>query len=801
VTASAALLVALVVTHRAAPDPVVVLVFGGFGIVGENVALTLPSSLRISPTSMFILAAAAAFSHRSATFGAMVVGAMCPLVLAHLRRRRWAVMLFNSAQYALCGAAAALCYGWLDHVGAALMLRGLVTSLVFVALNVALVVPAAVVELGEPARRIFADVRVVIPNYVVLGLLGVLLGRLYADVSPVAALVVLVAALIARTAFLPLVKFRRMHAHLESLYGFTSELEGARDEGATIGAVLGEARHRLGADDAELSLGRGPGGDRRISLGADAACPDTIELAEPGDELGVSAGGPVLIVGSGADDERDALLARGGWDTAMIAPLRVGGEVVGALLVGRRHPAATRFAPDDLRMFEMLANHAAVALENCWLLDRLRWDADHDALTGLLNRSRFHEIIEEAVRRPRPAAVMLVDLDHFKEINDTLGHDEGDRLIQEVARRLNAHVGWRGTVARLGGDEFGVLLPGTSADGAARACDALHRAVGQPVRAGGLNIELTASVGVARSPVDGTDPTVLLQHAEAAMYAAKRAHGGWQVYAPEPDRYGSRRLALAGEMRDAIASGQMEVLYQPKADMRTGVVRGAEALLRWRHPRLGLLGPSEFIPIAEHAGLIHSLTMLVLRRAVLACRDLNDRGFPFEVAVNLSVGTVLDADLPDQISEVLRQAEVEAHCLTIEITESSVMVDPARTVAVLARLSALGISIAIDDFGTGYSSLSHLKQLPVDEIKVDQSFVSGMMVDDDDDVIVRSTIDLARNLGLRVVAEGVEDRRTWMRLADLGCDLAQGFFFSRPVPAERLPWIVERSQVSTHPLP
>jgi EAL domain-containing protein (putative c-di-GMP-specific phosphodiesterase class I) len=284
------------------------------------------------------------------------------------------------------------------------------------------------------------------------------------------------------------------------------------------------------------------------------------------------------------------------------------------------------------------------------------------------------------------------------------------------------------------------------------------------------------------------------------MYAAKDAHSGWEIYAPDRDHYSPRRLSLAGELRHAIDDGQIEVHYQPKAHLDSGRITGVEALLRWRHPVEGLLPPDDFIPIAEHAGLIRPLTLLVLRDAAIQCRRLSLVMNDFGVAINLSVRAVLDVNLPDEVAAVMAELDMPPKALTVEITESSVMADPSRTIGVLGRLSALGVSIAIDDFGTGYSSLSYLKRLPVDEIKIDRSFVAGMMVDDNDAVIVRSTIELARSLGLRVVAEGVEDQATWARLSALGCDLAQGFYLSPPVAAADLASLLRAEQATRHAL-
>ncbi|MGI8752762.1 MAG: bifunctional diguanylate cyclase/phosphodiesterase [Acidimicrobiales bacterium] len=454
------------------------------------------------------------------------------------------------------------------------------------------------------------------------------------------------------------------------------------------------------------------------------------------------------------------------------------------------------FSAEDLKLVETLANHAAVSLEHTRLLDQVRFDARHDPLTGLPNRYRFNEIV---VDTNGPVAVLLVDLDRFKEINDTLGHDYGDLLLRSVGARMVEKLGHGGTVARLGGDEFGVLLPHTSGGDAAQAAVALLAALEQPFEVGELALEITGSVGVAATATDGEDKSKLLQQADVAMYTAKAAHSGWEIYNPERDHYSPRRLALAGELRQAIDEGELEVHYQPKADLRTGTIVGMEALVRWRHRHFGLLSPGVFVPLAEHVGLIRPLTLMVLNAAIKEQRRLHDRGFPIGVAVNLSVRSVLDVHLPDQIAAVLSANGMEASNLTLEITEGSVMADPGRTIGILGRLDALGVSIAVDDFGTGYSSLSYLKRLPVSEIKIDRTFVAGLLDDDSDAAIVRSTIELAHNLGLRVVAEGVEDRPTWMRLDALGCDEAPGYFVSAPLPADALTVWVERTNLAIDP--
>ena len=306
-------------------------------------------------------------------------------------------------------------------------------------------------------------------------------------------------------------------------------------------------------------------------------------------------------------------------------------------------------------------------------------------------------------------------------------------------------------------------------------------------------MEITASIGVAVAQDADSETELLLQQADMAMYSAKGSHSGWEVYSAERNHYSPRRLAMAGDLRRAIDGGELEVHYQPQTSLRSGRVRGVEALVRWRHPSFGIIHPDQFVPVAESAGLIRPLTQMVLSEAIRHQRDIRLLGYDLDVAINLSVRSVLDVNLPDHIAEVLASYGVPASSLTLEITESSVMADPTRTIGILRRLSGLGASISVDDFGTGYSSLSYLKRLPANEVKIDRSFVAGMLTDDSDRAIVRSTVDLARNLGLSVVAEGVENVATWEALEALGCDYAQGYFVSPPLPADELrTWLLTR---------
>jgi len=425
----------------------------------------------------------------------------------------------------------------------------------------------------------------------------------------------------------------------------------------------------------------------------------------------------------------------------------------------------------------------------------------HDALTGLPNRTmlrdRTDQAIHQADRELVPAALLLLDLERFKEVNDTLGHHYGDQLLVQVGERLLAALRQVDTVARLGGDEFAVLLPRIeTGEGAVAVARKLQATLAQPFLLEGLALDVEASIGVALYPDHGADPDELLQHADIAMYVAKETHAGFVLFDPTLDQHSPGRLALLGELRRAIDQQQLVLHYQPKVDAHTGQLLGVEALVRWQHPDHGLIPPNDFIPLAERTGLITPLTHYVLDAALRQCQQWRQAGHELAVAVNISARRLLDLEFPDEVAGLLARWEVPARLLVVEITESTIMADPARALEILSRLNTMGVQLSIDDFGTGYSSMAYLKSLPVHELKVDRSFVTHMSSDNRDAVIVRSTIDLGRNLGLRVVAEGVEDQTTLQELDVLGCDAIQGYHISRPVPPDDLIHWLEQHQAA-----
>jgi diguanylate cyclase (GGDEF)-like protein len=382
---------------------------------------------------------------------------------------------------------------------------------------------------------------------------------------------------------------------------------------------------------------------------------------------------------------------------------------------------------------------------------------------------------------------MLIDLDRFKEINDTLGHHYGDELLRELGPRLASAAGAGGLVARLGGDEF-AIMPTTDASDPETIefiASAVIGCIQQAVVVDDLALEVGASMGIARFPIDGRDANTLLRCADVAMYAAKEARTDWKFYAPELDRNSVRKLSVLSDFRRALQRDELVVYFQPIVDVAGSGVRGAEALVRWQHPKLGLLAPGAFVETIEQTGLIGPMTRVVLEQAIQQCTQWRATGQRLSVAVNLSVRNLLDRTLPAEIDRLLTKHGLPPEALQLEITETVLMSDPERVLATVSRLNALGVRLSVDDFGTGFSSLANLRQLPIDELKIDRSFVSPMLQDESDLIIVRSMINLGHDLGLRVIAEGVEDHETLHRLARLGCDLAQGYHLSRPLPAEQ----------------
>jgi diguanylate cyclase (GGDEF)-like protein len=601
----------------------------------------------------------------------------------------------------------------------------------------------------------------------------------------------LVLGLVLASAYRSHSALRRRHDGLDKLASSTSLLAGDLRTERVADAVLRRAAQLVNADVAELDVwGVGPGRALRVTLRRG-------HLVEGGAALAPLFGSPdehpLLVRRHTRDGALREALSRTGLDDAVVAPLVDAGRVLGTLTVGNRQGDVVTFSPEDSMIVKALANHAVAALANAELADRLRDEAAqrhhealHDGLTGLPNRTMFRQALAEHVSDARQAAVLLLDLDRFKEVNDTLGHHLGDELLTKVAARLVETLPHDAVVARLGGDEFTVLLPGVGESEAVRVAARLRAELLRPVRARDLTLHTDCSIGIAVSPQHGQDVDVLVQRADVAMYAAKQDHSGFAVYSPERDQYDPRRLAMVADLRQAIDDGSLDVHYQPKVDLASARAVGVEALVRWSHPEHGWTPPDEFLPVAEQTDLMLPLTLLVLRRALADLRGWERDGIELGMAINLSPRVLLEPTLVQGIASALGTAGVRAQRLTLEITEGSVIADPARAIAVLDQLNAMGLRLSVDDFGTGYSSLSYLRRLPVHEIKIDKSFVLGLAPDSTEAAIVQSTVDLAHRLGMRVVAEGVETAQSAEILKGMRCDTAQGYLMSRPLPAAAL---------------
>jgi len=429
----------------------------------------------------------------------------------------------------------------------------------------------------------------------------------------------------------------------------------------------------------------------------------------------------------------------------------------------------------------------------------LQYLAHHDQLTGLANRTKFNLELDEAIstahRESSRLALFFVDLDRFKEINDTLGYHTGDNLLRQISQRLERVIGATGSVARFGGDEFAILgREIVTREQAADLANRLHDEIEPSFRIEDLQLEVTASIGIVLFPDHGDDAETLMRRADITMSVAKRSDTGYIFYEDRYDHFSPRRLTLLGELRQAINNNDLVLHYQPKISIETGRVTGAEALVRWTHPKHGQIFPDEFIPLAERSGLIKPLSMWVLRNAPRQWAEWKREGIDISIAVNLSVRDLFDIHIPEKLSGFLKDVGMPPNRLVLEITESAMMEDPNQARSILMNLSNMGVRLAIDDFGTGYSSLAYLKNLPVDEIKIDKSFVVDMDKDADDAIIVKSTVDLGHTLGLIVVAEGVEKAAHWEMLRELNCDYAQGYYMSRPQPPDIIKTWIEESR-------
>jgi diguanylate cyclase (GGDEF)-like protein len=754
---------------------------------------------------------------------AFVLGAVAALVVA--ARMRGVKLAFNASMFALEAALGLLTYHVVlqgedplsVHGWAAVLIAVLVTDLI----SAAAVTAAISLTEGAFEREVLREV---LRSGMVAAFINTCVALLIATlvvVQPTALPLLGVVVVCLVGGYRIYISLARGNARTQLLYRFVDRTAAASSAEEVVRLILAESAELMHTDRAYL-VDRSEEGDgvRFHFVEEGSLRTETIEdqpttawwwpafedgvvryaapkasPAEDGsdfaDEVGPASGAPSKLC-----SPRDGLAA----------PLREAGSTRYVLAVCDRSFDKETFGDDDVQVFSALAAHAGVAVERARtvtdlenLAEQRAFEARHDALSGLLNRRAFNDAVAEAMQTSvgtgplGSGVVLLLDLDNFKDVNDTLGHSAGDHIIKVSASRLREHAD--GLVARLGGDEFAVLMAGTSLDQGVKHAQQLHDALSVSVPLGEVKLTVSASIGVAQfSPLTESAEDLLAQ-ADLAMYTAKSDRSGVAVYHPEAGDLTARRLALAGDLPGAIESGEVQLWFQPQADAQTGAITGFEALVRWPHPGFGMIPPGEIIAIAHRTGHMRRLTDAIISLALAARRGWLQAGHEMDVAVNVTTRDISDPTLVERLRQVLAETGTPSSALTLEITESDAMKDPERSLVVLHDIREMGVDVSIDDFGTGYSSLAYLDRLPVREVKIDQSFVFRLERDATDATIVRATVGLAHDLGLRVVAEGVENELARTLVAGLGVDLYQGYGLARPMPAaEVLGWLARHGQ-------
>jgi diguanylate cyclase (GGDEF)-like protein len=760
------------------------------------------------------LAVGLVYADPAALVMARVAGVV--LGLAVVRQRRPLEAVYEVAVHAAQNVAAVVVFrmvlGEADPVGvqgAFAMLAGLFAS--FLTASAALAVTIAVVTRRLPGRRAMVvlartgAVAAVLNAAIGIGLASTLWAHPHVMLLGTA---IVAACLVCNRIYRGLA---HRYKGLETHYEFVSSVVRSTDLSEITTSVLASARKLLRANDAVLLLrpagGGGTDAARRIRLGDNGV--ERVEVSGAQHAADVRALIPQAEPRRvDLDDDSPQWLRDLTVLSALAAPITgTDRSVVGALVVTQaKRKALYRFGDADAALLGTLADQASIAIENGMLFHRLEREAadrahqaTHDPLTGLPNRALLTEVLagalDEAYTTRGRVGLIVVDLDSFSQVVDAFGHSSADGLLIQACSRIRGLLPESATLARLNADQFAVVMPGVAdGDEVVGAARLLIAGFDPPFQSEGVLLALGVNVGIAVYPEQAIDAPSLVQRAHIAADAARLHRSGWELYDPVHDPATPRRLALAADLREALETDGLDVCFQPKVELATGIVRGAEALVRWNHPRLGRVRPDEFITIAEHTGDIRTLTMVVMRKALAECRSWRDMGLDLSVAVNLSARNLLDLHLVDDVAAVIDEAGVPAVALTLELTESMVMSDSQRSVDVLAGLAELGVRLSCDDFGTGYSSLAHLRRLPICEIKIDKSFIARMAVDESDRAIARSVLALGRDLGLVTVAEGVESREGWDLLTALGCDMAQGFVVCPPLTSRQFGDWLDRRQ-------
>ncbi|MEU4421255.1 bifunctional diguanylate cyclase/phosphodiesterase [Actinoplanes sp. NPDC024001] len=681
---------------------------------------------------------------------------------------------------------------------------------VAVAVNVLMQVACLASVIGVVnGRRAGADVlRASVSNQVIAGI-NVAVGLLFVIALEetkwsAALLAVLVVSLI--LVLRSFAGFFRQHRTLADVYELTQAVRDVGSNNALPDVLLDRVRSLMRSEYATLWLapqGRYP----EVLLTAQVDNKGLLDVSPvPGPirEFTVKQQSPVAVGAHFSDTEhlREHLRTARVKDVLLV-PLRSGQTTIGTLEVINRVGENRTFRDSDVQVLETIAAHVAVAVENSRLVDRLRHDAYHDRLTGMPNRRRIIDALAESMTvraEGEVVAVMLFDVDGQRNVNESMGHAAGDKLLAEVSARLRAIAGSGALVGRIGGDEFVVTLRAASIETTIEIATRMRERLRGPMAVGSLTLDVDTAVGVSVYPDHGSDPETLLQRAELAANAAKVLPYGVQPFHPALESRAVRRLGIAADLRRALDNGQLEVYFQPKVTLADRHVLGVECLARWVHPAHGEVAPEDFVAVAEHTGQLARLTEVVLTAGLRRCREWAAADRPLSVAVNLSARTLLDSRFPDLVEELLTEHQVGPGQLTFEISEPGMLSDIERVLPTLYRLRDLGVRLSVDDFGTGASSLAYLRQWPVHEVKIDDSFVQGMATDSGDLAIVRAVIGLSREFGLTVVAEGVESELTLDLLEEMGCEIGQGYLFSRPLPYERLEaWLSAQTEPESTP--